>query len=75
NRDKAAITGIRYTTADDATERELPLPSSGIPLSEMKQAAPEGEKKSGGSGCDAGFLSLAALALVPMAVRSGRRSK
>lgn len=76
DRDKAAITGIRYTTADDATERELPLPSSGIPLSEMKQAAPEGEKKSGSSsGCDAGFLSLAVLALVPVAVRSGRRSR
>ena len=75
NRDKAAITGIRYTTADDAAERELPLPSSGIPLSEMKQAAPEGEKKSGGSGCDAGLLSFATLILAPVAVRSGRRSR
>ena len=77
DRDKAAVTGIRYTTSDDSTEREIPLPSSGIPLSEMKKASPKEEKKNGSSGgCDSGlftFFTLAALA--PAATRAGRKRR
>ncbi len=77
DRDKAAITGIFYTPSDGSGERSLPLPSSGIPLKSMKETspAPDTEKKSGSGGCDAGFLSFAALALVPMASRFGKKAR
>lgn len=77
DRDKAAITGIHYTPSDGSGERSLPLPSSGIPLKGMKETSPspETEKKGGSSGCDAGLLSFAALALVPMASRFGKKAR
>ena len=77
DRDKAAITGIFYTPSDGSGERSLPLPSSGIPLKSMKETspAPDTEKKGGSGGCDAGLLSFAALALVPMASRFGKKAR
>ena len=77
DRDKAAITGILYTPSDGSGERSLPLPSSGIPLKGMKKTSPspDTEKKGGSSGCDTGLLSFAALALVPMASRFGKKAR
>ncbi len=77
DRDKAAITGILYTPSDGSGERSLSLPSSGIPLKGMKKTSPspDTEKKGGSSGCDTGLLSFAALALVPMASRFGKKAR
>jgi len=74
DRDKVAITGIFYTPSDGSGERSLPLPSSGIPLKEMKKTSSDDEKK-GSGGCDAGLLSFAALALAPMASRFGKKAR
>jgi len=77
DRDKAAITGILYTPSAGPGERSLPLPSSGIPLKGMKKTSPspDTEKKGGSSGCDTGLLSFAALALVPMTSRFGKKAR
>ncbi len=50
-------------------------PKPGTPKPEDPKPGPQTEKKDGSGGCDAGLLSFAALALVPMASRFGRKAR
>ncbi|MFC2594624.1 MAG: Synerg-CTERM sorting domain-containing protein, partial [Fretibacterium sp.] len=45
------------------------------PKPEDPKPGPQTEKKGDSGGCDAGLLSFAALALVPMASRFGKKAR
>ena len=61
------------TPKPEAPKPETPKPDT--PKPETPKPGPQTEKKGSSSGCDAGLLSFAALALVPMASRFGKKAR
>ena len=67
----AAIEALSYRLEGDAAGTRFPLGATGIPLSDMTDRTPpltdpnpRQKSKSGGGGCNGGFLALGLLALV-----------
>ena len=66
------------TPKPEAPKPETPKPETpkpDTPKPETPKPGPQTEKKGSSSGCDAGLLSFAALALVPMASRFGKKAR